>query len=135
MKRLTIASIVLSTAFLTGCICPKKSEPERISITRTVKVCDYEKTVDEMVRILEENPRYDANDVKTSVYGGNITITVYAEKMTPIQYYRKRSYKLSVENEQLKRKVTKLEKELSLYRLIVTSKQISIIFNFRDIKF
>ena len=129
MKKLILIFIVSSICLFTGCVCPKSSEPKRISLTRTVRVCEYEKTVREMAKILEENPRYDANDVKTEVHGDNITITVYAELMSPYQYYRKRTYQLSKENFQLQKRISELEKELKIYKLIpinVTNGTISV---------
>ena len=129
MKKLMLIFVIVSVYLITGCVCTKSAEPKRISLTRTVRVCEYEKTVREMADILEENTRYDANDVKTEVHGDNITITVYAERMTPYQYYRKRTYRLSKENFQLQKRISELEKELKIYKLIpinVTNGTISV---------
>ena len=116
MKALIIAILVGIVAV--GCCTDGRTcRPKELVIVRNVPVAKYKETLSQMVEEIEKHNRYEAIDVKTDeVYAGNITIAVYAERMSESRLKNRSIVKLQNEVIKLKKENDSLKKELELLK-------------------
>ena len=116
MKALIMAILVGIVAV--GCCTDGRTcRPKELVMVRNVPVAKYKETLSQMVEEIEKQNRYEAIDVKTDeVYAGNITIAVYAERMSESRLKNRSIVKLQNEVIRLKKENDSLKKELELLK-------------------
>lgn len=116
MKSLIMAifvGIAVVGCFINGRTC----HPKELVMVRNVPVAKYKETLSQMVEDIEKQNIYEAIDVKTDeVYVGNITIAVYAERMSKNRLNSRSIVKLQNEVIRLKRENDSLKMELESFK-------------------
>ena len=116
MKAMIVAMLAGIVAL--GCCTDGRTYcPKELVMVRNVPVAKYKETLSQMVEEIEKQNRYEAIDVKTDeVYAGNITIAVYAERMSESRLKNRSIVKLQNEVIKLKKENDSLKKELELLK-------------------
>lgn len=112
MKTLMISAI--AAVILTGCCTDgRSSSPSELVMVRTVPVSKYKETVSLLTDEIEKQNCYEARDVKHEIYGGKVTIAVYAERMTNNRLQMRSIVKLQNEVCRLQKENAELKEELN----------------------
>lgn len=111
MKKLIIFAI--AAILFTGCCTDGRTvRPPELVMVRSVPVSKYKETVSLLTEEIEKQNRYEAIDVKHEIYGGDVIIAVYAERMTDRRMNMRSIVKLQNEVIKLKRENASLKEEL-----------------------
>ena len=107
-----VFGLIAAVMFSGCCSDGRTSSPSELVMVRTVPVSKYKETVSLLTDEIEKQNRYEAMDVKHEIYGGHVTIAVYAKRMSDSRLNMRSIVKLQNEVCRLQNENAELKEEL-----------------------